>query len=47
MPFRHQELSPRDFPIYMADLNSFETKKLWEVPNFDKKFLPGSNMVYK
>ncbi|HJF44130.1 hypothetical protein [Coprobacter fastidiosus] len=46
-PSGHQELSPRDFSdLYAIDLNSFETKKLWEVPNFDKKFLPGSNMVY-
>ena len=47
MPFRASGVvSTRFFRLYAIDLNSFETKKLWEVPNFDKKFLPGSNMVY-
>lgn len=46
-PSGHQELSPRDFyDLYAIDLNTFKTKKLWETTDFDRKFLPGSNMVY-
>ena len=46
-PSGHQELSPRDFhDLYAIDLTTLKAKKLWEINNFDKKFLPGSNMVY-